>query len=182
MPTAISDGESPVLSRDGRRLGFVREIHGRGSLWMADLSQNGDARDAVNAQMLLPDSFDVRGAAFMPRGDIVLMARRAGKNQLFTLRPGGVPAGYLGETHDVLSPSISEDGTKLVVAELIHDRWQLVRIALANGDRKQLTFADCNAYAPAWRDEHTVVYATDCGRGMGLTALAYVAVDSAEVD
>jgi hypothetical protein len=35
-----------------------------------------------------------------------------------------------------------------------------------------LTANDCNAYQPTWRTSSQILYATDCGRGLGLTALA----------
>ena len=47
---------------------------------------------------------------------------------------------------------------------------------LANRQERQLTFGDCNAFAPAWMNETTIVYATDCERGLGLTALASINV------
>jgi Tol biopolymer transport system component len=38
-----------------------------------------------------------------------------------------------------------------------------------------LTRADCNSTSPAWRpDSKRVVYATDCGRGLRVTALAEI--------
>ena len=40
-----------------------------------------------------------------------------------------------------------------------------------------LTSGDCNAYSPMWDDNHRLIYATDCGRGLGLTALASVAIE-----
>jgi len=41
----------------------------------------------------------------------------------------------------------------------------------------QVTVGDCNSISPAWSaDSKTLVYATDCGRGLGLTAFAQVTV------
>ena len=45
--------------------------------------------------------------------------------------------------------------------------------ALENGERRQLTSADCNSISPAWRpDSRRLIYVSDCGRGVGLTTLA----------
>ncbi|MGB7642867.1 MAG: hypothetical protein WBL82_16370 [Terriglobales bacterium] len=41
----------------------------------------------------------------------------------------------------------------------------------------QLTSGDCNSISPAWTaDSKRLVYATDCGRGLGLTALVQATV------
>ena len=34
-----------------------------------------------------------------------------------------------------------------------------------------------NATSPAWEDRRTLVYATDCGRGYGLNAVARIVLD-----
>jgi hypothetical protein len=57
-------------------------------------------------------------------------------------------------------------------------RWQLMVLELSSDlqaySERQLTFGGCNAYTPSWKDNDTVIYATDCERGMGLTALAWL--------
>jgi Tol biopolymer transport system component len=41
---------------------------------------------------------------------------------------------------------------------------------------RRLTDSDCNSIAPAWYpDSKRLVYATDCARGYGLTALCRIA-------
>jgi Tol biopolymer transport system component len=48
----------------------------------------------------------------------------------------------------------------------------LTLLDLATGARRRLTDADCNAVTPVWQsDAQTLVYASDCGRGVGQTAL-----------
>jgi Tol biopolymer transport system component len=43
------------------------------------------------------------------------------------------------------------------------------------GQELELTSGDCNSISPAWAaDSKRLIYATDCGRGLGLTALAEV--------
>ena len=36
----FSDAESPAISPDGRHVAFIREIEGRGTLWIATLDQS----------------------------------------------------------------------------------------------------------------------------------------------
>jgi hypothetical protein len=50
--------------------------------------------------------------------------------------------------------------------------WQLFAASLSRGGSAQLTFGDCNAYSPLWNDAATLLYISDCGRGMGLGAVA----------
>jgi Tol biopolymer transport system component len=43
---------------------------------------------------------------------------------------------------------------------------------------RQLTEGECNSISPAWTpDSKELIYATDCGRGVGLTALARMPVN-----
>ncbi|HTF66628.1 MAG TPA: hypothetical protein VK638_28490, partial [Edaphobacter sp.] len=60
----------------------------------------------------------------------------------------------------------------MAFTERIHNRWQLAVLDMSNRQVKVLTTTDCNAYTPAWSARSSIVYATDCGRGVGLTALA----------
>jgi Tol biopolymer transport system component len=55
--------------------------------------------------------------------------------------------------------------------------WQ-IHLADVNGNNEvRLTFSDCNSVSAAWTaDSKHLIYATDCGRGLGLTALAQVTV------
>ena len=54
------------------------------------------------------------------------------------------------------------------------ERSRLLRVVSTDGgEARRLTSADCNNISPAWRpDSRTLVYATDCARGVGLTTLA----------
>jgi Glycosyltransferase family 87/WD40-like Beta Propeller Repeat len=174
----IPNAESPALSADGKWLVFLRERQGRGSLWITAVeSHSTGTGENVKAELLVPDSFDVRDAGFTPSGAIVFAAKSGAKTEIFKLVPPGPPVRLIFEPGAVRSPAVSMDDEEIAFTELIHEHWQVVRVNLATQERRQLTFADCNAYAPTWKDERTILYATDCGRGMGLTALAYLPVD-----
>ena len=75
------------------------------------------------------------------------------------------------------SPALSPDGRVLVLRSVFEVSVQLASLDLSSRVWKQLTYGDCNAYAPSWQDDHTVLYATDCMRGMGLTTLASLKID-----
>ena len=71
------------------------------------------------------------------------------------------------------NPAVSPDGRWLAYTEREHGNWQLWLLSLERGERRRLTSADCNSISPAWRpDSRSLVYATDCARGVALTTLA----------
>jgi Tol biopolymer transport system component len=74
-------------------------------------------------------------------------------------------------------PAISPDGKRLAFSRRQWGSWQLVVRELTTGAERQLTHtAACNATSPSWEDGNTLLYATDCGRDLGLTAIARVAL------
>jgi Tol biopolymer transport system component len=77
-------------------------------------------------------------------------------------------------SHPVRYPSISPDGKRLAFSHRDRGSWHLLVRALATDDEQQLTHASCNAISPSWANDHTLLYATDCGRGVGLSAIARV--------
>jgi WD40 repeat protein len=167
----INNGESPALSGDGTRLGFLREDRGRGSLWMTDLLDCGPGTK------ITPPSFDVRTLAAGPNNSFVMSAVYQGKERVFTVSPGAAPQ-LLAEAEGPLnSPAWSPDGRVLVVRELVSHRWQLASLDLSSRVWKQLTHGDCNAFTPSWKDDDRLLYATDCMRGMGLMGLASLTVE-----
>jgi Tol biopolymer transport system component len=154
-------------SGDGRSLLFLREGAGRGSLWVAPL----DHADRTTAPTkLTDDSYDVRSAAWLG-GDSIFTAKHDGHIRLFTLA-SDVPAIVLANSGDIGSFAVSADHSRIAFTTLIGGRWQLALASLANRRTMMLTSGDCNAYTPAWSGSSTILYATDCGRGLGLTALA----------
>jgi Glycosyltransferase family 87 len=168
----ITNGEHPVLSSDKRHLAFLREDRGRGSLWTVGL------RDCETAaEKITPPAFDVRTLAAGPEGSFVISAVHQGRERIYEVSPGAEPR-LLAETNGPLSsPALSDDGKLLVVRERVSYRWQLASLDLSSHVWKQLTYGDCNAYTPAWQGNGTVLYATDCMRGMGLTSLTSLNID-----
>jgi hypothetical protein len=53
-----------------------------------------------------------------------------------------------------------------------HGFWHLLIREFATGREQQLTHASCNAVSPSWENSSTLLYATDCGRGVGISAIA----------
>jgi hypothetical protein len=169
----IEDAEQPVLSSDGELLAFVREVHGRNSLWIRHLSANDGTGRASNDQQLAGPQYDVREAAFFPDHGIVFSSRRDGRFRLYKL---SVEAGVIEEmsvpTCSARYPAVSPDGKWIAFSCQQGGTWQLVVMNLNTREQIRLTNTDCNSITPAWNPESKdLIYATDCGRGLSLTAL-----------
>jgi Glycosyltransferase family 87/WD40-like Beta Propeller Repeat len=162
----VLNGESPVLSTDGKWLAFEREEQGRASLWLHSLL---DARaDAV----VTPPEFDVLEASFAPDGGIVFAALKGSGAPALFLR--GAAAGEITKLFDgeARYPAISPDGGWLAYSGMEHGSWNLRLRDLRTGKTRVLTDASCDFVESAWEsDSHTLLYASDCGRGYGETAL-----------
>ncbi|MGC2403225.1 MAG: glycosyltransferase 87 family protein [Acidobacteriaceae bacterium] len=175
-PPLVWDAESPALSSDGLTVAFIREVQGRGRLWIAPLqSPLGPLR---SAPVPLTDAeYDVRNFAFAPSGWIVFAAKLSSGTSLFQLIPGGSPQELSPGLVDADYPAISPDERLIAFTTRYHNRWQLEYLDRKTGRRHTLTSGDCNAYSPQWMDARRLAYATDCGRGLGLTALASIVLE-----
>ena len=171
LPTEIEDAGTPVISSDGSRLGFIRTHRGRGHLWLLERS-TGAQRAVTSAE------WDVLDFGFFPDNRVVFAARRGvaspglyvvGADTTALVRPrrswrrtgrfATPPSRPMGAGSPTPSAS-AETGSSGCC------RW----IGESAGS---LTSADCNSISPAWRpDSRSLVYATDCARGVALTTLA----------
>jgi hypothetical protein len=170
LPTEIEDAEDPSVSRDGRWVGFIREEQGRGSLWVLD-------RDTPHAapRQLVDATHDVAELAFFPDDRIVFTARDATGFSLFVTSTAPGPVTSLS-VHGRY-PAISPDGLRLAYSRLEHGCWQLALADLVTHAGRDLTRSDCNSLMPAWTpDGGSLVYASDCGRGLGATALCEIPI------
>src|SRR6185295_28562 len=136
-------------------------------LWLFDRS-TGAQRPVTG-----PD-WDVLDFGFFPDNRVVFAGRRSGEPELFVV--GAASEGALAplavSARPARYPAVSPDGRWLAYAARERGNWQLWLQALGGGERRRLTGADCNSISPSWRpDSKSLVYATDCARGLGLTAL-----------
>jgi hypothetical protein len=152
----IADGESPALSTDGTRLVFLREVRGIGRAWMVRLDDGGKPVTAPVA--VSPPEIDVRDADPIAQNAGLLNAAQTNAENAIGLRQEKRD-GYLR----LLATDLSQKGSQ-------------------SGTAVQLTNGDCNAYDPAWLDATRVVYISDCGRGMGLGALAEMTIVAGKDD
>ena len=172
----IDRAETPALSDDGSFLAFVREDQGHGSLWALDVRQCGKSENGVPQRVTTP-AFDVRTVSATVNHAFLIGAIYQGQERVFVVAPGKSPQ-LLAEARGQLdSPALSPDGKALAVRELIAERWQLMLLNLSSRRWEQLTHGDCNTYTPSWKNDRTLLYATDCMRGLGLTALTSLQLD-----
>jgi uncharacterized membrane protein len=172
----IDHAETPALSDDGSFLAFVREDQGHGSLWVLDVRHCGESENGVPRRVTAP-AFDVRTVSATVNHTFLIGAVYQGQERVFIVTSGKSPQ-LLAEARGQLdSPVLSPDGKALAVRELIAERWQLMLLNLSSRRWEQLTHEDCNAYTPSWKNDRTLLYATDCMRGLGLSALTSVELD-----
>jgi len=167
--TEIEDGEQPSVSMDGRTLSYIREFRGRGSLFIHHL------QDEPNLEHeLAGPQYDVREATFSPEGEIAFSSWQHHRYHLFLVEP---KSDVVAEMNDVNCsaryPAFSPDGEWLAFSCEHGGVWQIVVKNRGTGEQQLLTSANCNSIAPAWtRDSKSLIYATDCGRALGITALS----------
>jgi hypothetical protein len=166
----FSDAESPAISADGKYVAFIREIEGRGALWIATLDRRGKLESGPNR--ILGQPYDVRDVTFASSGWMMFAARVNGRISIFNMVQGEKPRLFLSPDEEVDSPAISPDERFVAFRKLVHNRWQLAYVDVAMGHEHVLTSGDCNSYSPTWIGPLKIAYATDCGRGLGLSALA----------
>jgi dipeptidyl aminopeptidase/acylaminoacyl peptidase len=171
----IPDAESPAISPDGRSVAFIRETRGKGTLWIARLEHSLGRLESLPNQ-IADNAYDVRDVTFAPSGWILFAAKMNGRISILRMIPGGQPRMVSSPGEDVDSPAVSPDERLVAFRKLVHNRWQLGYMDVATGHESMLTFGDCNVYSPSWTNPVRIAYATDCGRGLGLSALASVGI------
>jgi hypothetical protein len=173
----VEDAEQPVVSSDGQLLAFIREVQGRSSLWVRPIG-SGNNTDAQPERQIAGPEYDVRDVAFFPDHNLVFSSRRNGQFRLFqTDSMRGVIREMSIPNCSARYPALSPDGQRLAFSCEGGGVWQLYALDLHTFAQLQLTRADCNSISPAWMpNSRDIVYATDCGRGLGINALVKLRV------
>ena len=161
----IDRAESPVASPDGRWLAFLREDHGRARLWVRN---SGDPDDS--GRLITAPQFNILEMSFLPDGSLVFAAVTAGQTSLFVAHQNGSVRYF--DADNSRYPSVSPDGHWLAFSRLQRGNWNLWLRDLRTGQTRRLTDVECNDTDSSWsEDSQTLVYASDCGRGLWLPAL-----------
>jgi Tol biopolymer transport system component len=161
----ITDGQSPSLSPDGKLLAVIRESRGRGALWMRNLG-------TTNEHQFTSDDYDVLEASFINNHDLIMAARFQGStSHLFRVDLVSGRTELLPILGRVRYPAISPDGRRLSFSKFEGTSWHLYVRSIESGAEMRLNAGNCNAVEAVWQSANTLVYASDCGRGLGLSAL-----------
>jgi Glycosyltransferase family 87/WD40-like Beta Propeller Repeat len=167
----LTEGHDPALSANGKWLAFIREEKGQSSAWLLAT----DSKDVP--RMVLPSTYHVLEVTVTSEGDVIAAAGPTSDPHLFLGRHRTGEVVELAEfPHPARYPSVAPDGNRLAFSRRDHGFWHLVIREFASGREQQLTHASCNAVSPSWESSSTLLYATDCGRGVGLSAIARIAL------
>ena len=176
--TEVDDGEQPAVSADGRWLAYIREVRGRGSLWIRPVDGLESEGKSSSEREIAGPQYDVREDTFSPAGQVFFSSWQTKQYRLFSVDlRSGVIAELTSVGCSARYPAFSPDGQWIAFGCEKGGVWQLTSMNLLTGEKRQLTTADCNSVTPAWtRDSRSLIYATDCGRGLGIMALSKIEV------
>jgi hypothetical protein len=167
-PETMTKGQEPALSPNGKWLAFIREEQGRSTVWRS-------ATDSTDAPlMVLPSTYHPLDVSVTSEGDVIAAAGRVSDPHFFLVRHGTEVVALAEFPHPARYPAVSPDGKRLAFSRRDQGSWHLVVRELPTGFEQQLTHASCNAISPSWETAQTLLYATDCGRGVGLSAITRV--------
>ena len=156
----IQDAHSPILLPNDHGIAFLRSRLGLSRLYLAS-----------SPSPISPSSINILEATPLP-DDTFIAAATVGQSTaaLYVIAPGLPPVALsLGEAR---YPALSPDGRWLAYSRFQSGAWNLWLQDRNSLTTHRLAEVGCNQVEPAWEpDSHTLLYASDCGRALGLTAI-----------
>jgi Glycosyltransferase family 87/WD40-like Beta Propeller Repeat len=144
------DATGAAISKNGDRLAFIS----RGKLFV-----RGDG--------VLPTPGPVRDAAWFPDGTHLAFSVNGVIYDSKDMQP--IKSGVAGDQSE---PAVSPDGYWLALTATHRGIRHIWLANISTGAARELTAGACNSYAPAWeQDSSALIFASDCGRGLGLPRL-----------
>jgi hypothetical protein len=144
------DATGAAVSNNGDRLAFISN----GKLF-------------VRGDEVLSTPGPVQDAAWFPNGDHLAFSVNGVIYDSRDMRP--IKSGVAGGQSE---PAVSPDGHWLALTATHRGIRHIWLANIATGAARELTAGACNSYAPAWeQDSHALIFASDCGRGLGLPRL-----------
>lgn len=166
---ALLSGQEPAVSRNGRWLAFIKEDGAARTAWLTPTDQSGTPR------LVMQESYHPLDVNVTDDGDVITSVGPASNPYLLMARRAtGIVEALAGVSGPVRYPAISPDEQWVAFSRREAGFWQLVIHNLHDGSEQQLTRGHCEAITPSWISDTSLLYATDCGRGIGLTAIARI--------
>jgi hypothetical protein len=162
----VTGAETPMVTSDGTRMAFLREVGGQGRLWIHEIG-----RPDIKDRPVTSAGVNVLEMSFLGNDKLVVSADIGGNwPHLYTADMNGKIELLSGEL--ARYPSVSPDGKWLAYSRLDRGYWNLWIREIGGGRTVRVTNAECNTMEPTWeKDSATLVYASDCGRALWFTAL-----------
>lgn len=164
----VEDGQNPMGSIDGQSLAFLRADHGRGRL----MELESFPSDHTTETALTPPSINVYDAAFVSQREFAVSGVEGGQPLQIYLTDQShrnTPLN-LGESR---YPALSPDGHWMAYSHLKQGVWNLWIRDQQTGATHQVADIPCNQIQASWEpDSKTLLYASDCGRSLWLTAVS----------
>ena len=162
----IDSAEFPVASPDGRWLAYLRSEHGRSRIWLHNLKEAASVDIPITSPRL-----NVFEMSFSPNESILFAAAEEHQApHLFRINDKGGVQRVISE--ESRYPAVSPDGKWLAYSRRSGGVWNLWLRRMDSAEDRRITDADCNDVSPSWEaDSRTLLFASDCGRAFGLTAL-----------
>ncbi len=134
-------------------------------MWVRSLQHN------LADRPVSPAGMDVSEMSFLPDDSIIFAASVKHSVPHLFIAEGSGDARQVS-TEEARYPSVSPDGQWLAYSRQQGGVWNLWLRDLHTGEENRITRAECDDISPAWEsDSKTLVFASDCGRSVGLTAL-----------
>ncbi len=173
LTVEAEDAQEPSVSRDGHSLAFLRTGNGGNSLWVKEFGPAVAGRSTASEKEIAGQEYDVREVTWLDDQRLIFSSRQKENFSLYRATLEGNVEELSMPLCSVRYPAVSPDGLWLAFSCDERGSWQLHIMSVDGAHERELTDADCNSLAPAWTtDSKRIIYATDCGRGLGLTALA----------